>query len=67
MTHFTLLTTLYTIRNHNFKLREGLTKTIAYFASLDLRRYRKPTKHTAHKNTEADAAADAAKASAAVP
>ena len=41
------------------QLREGLAKTIAYFKSLDLRRFRKPTKHTAHKNTDADAAAAA--------
>ncbi|HEX7010785.1 MAG TPA: UDP-glucuronic acid decarboxylase family protein [Phycisphaeraceae bacterium] len=29
-------------------LREGLRKTIDYFASLDLSRFRKPTPHTAH-------------------
>merc|ERR1712127_1065901 len=34
------------------QLREGLTKTIAYFKSLDMRKYKKPTPHTAHKNTE---------------
>ncbi|HEX7010533.1 MAG TPA: NAD-dependent epimerase/dehydratase family protein, partial [Phycisphaeraceae bacterium] len=33
-------------------LRDGLRKTIDYFASLDLRRFRKPTSHTAHKNTQ---------------
>merc|ERR1712113_132680 len=34
------------------QLREGLTKTIDYFKSLDLRKYKKPTHHTAHKNME---------------
>ncbi len=33
-------------------LDEGLPKTIAYFASLDLSKFRKPTNHTAHKNTD---------------
>ncbi|MEX2671617.1 MAG: UDP-glucuronic acid decarboxylase family protein [Phycisphaeraceae bacterium] len=33
------------------ELREGLTKTIDYFANLDLRLYRKPTDHTAHKSS----------------
>ena len=37
-------------------LEQGLRRTIDYFASLDLSRYRKPTQHTAHKNTEALAA-----------
>lgn len=37
-------------------LEQGLRPTIDYFASLDLARYRKPTQHTAHKNTEALAA-----------
>jgi len=32
-------------------LREGLKKTIAYFAGLDLTRFRKPTSHTAHKSS----------------
>jgi UDP-glucuronate decarboxylase len=32
-------------------LREGLTKTIAYFRGLDLAQYRKPTDHTAHKSS----------------
>jgi len=36
------------------ELREGLEKTIAYFRQLDLRKYTKPTPHTAHKNTDAD-------------
>ncbi len=36
------------------KLREGLAKTIAYFKSIDLRRFKKPTEHTAHANSEAD-------------
>ena len=30
------------------RMREGLRKTIDYFASLDLSRFRKPTPHTAH-------------------
>ncbi len=34
------------------KLEEGLTKTIAYFKSLDLDQFRKPTDHTAHKSSE---------------
>jgi UDP-glucuronate decarboxylase len=34
------------------QLREGLLKTIQYFKGLDLRRYKKPTEHTAHKNSE---------------
>ncbi len=33
-------------------LDQGLPKTIAYFASLDLSKFRKPTNHTAHKNTD---------------
>jgi UDP-glucuronate decarboxylase len=33
-------------------LREGLTRTIAYFKSIDLATYRKPTDHDAHKNTD---------------
>ncbi len=32
-------------------LREGLARTIAYFKSLDLNRYRRPTDHTAHKSS----------------
>ncbi len=36
------------------ELRDGLTKTIEYFASLDLSKYRKPTGHTAHCSTETD-------------
>ncbi|MCC6680189.1 MAG: SDR family oxidoreductase [Phycisphaeraceae bacterium] len=32
-------------------LRDGLSKTIAYFRGLDLRHYRKPTDHTAHKSS----------------
>merc|ERR1712228_762769 len=36
------------------QLREGLLKTIDYFKDLDLRKYSKPTPHTAHKNTEDD-------------
>jgi UDP-glucuronate decarboxylase len=33
-------------------LREGLTKAIAYFKSIDLATYRKPTSHDAHMNTD---------------
>ena len=33
-------------------LEEGIVKAGEYFSSLDLGRYRKPTKHTAHLNTE---------------
>jgi len=32
-------------------LREGLAKTIDYFRSLDLRRFMRPTDHTAHKSS----------------
>jgi UDP-glucuronate decarboxylase len=32
-------------------LRDGLMKTIAYFKGLDLRHFRKPTDHTAHKSS----------------
>mmetsp|Transcript_21247 Transcript_21247/g.26036 ORF Transcript_21247/g.26036 Transcript_21247/m.26036 type:complete len:372 (+) Transcript_21247:99-1214(+) len=35
------------------QLREGLKQTIDYFQNLDMRRYKKPTTHDAHKNTEA--------------
>jgi UDP-glucuronate decarboxylase len=35
-------------------LKEGLAKAIAYFKSIDLTQYRKPTDHTAHKNTDAE-------------
>ncbi len=31
-------------------LRDGLAKTIAYFKSIDLKHFRKPTDHTAHKS-----------------
>ena len=34
-------------------LEEGLAKTVEYFANLDLRRFRKPTDHTAHKSSDA--------------
>lgn len=37
------------------QLRDGLEKTIAYFSNLDMRRYKSPTTHTAHKNSEAEA------------
>jgi UDP-glucuronate decarboxylase len=32
-------------------LRDGLTKTIEYFRSIDLKRFRRPTDHTAHKSS----------------
>ena len=35
------------------ELRDGLVKTIEYFRNLDLRRFRKPTNHTAHKSSDA--------------
>jgi UDP-glucuronate decarboxylase len=31
-------------------LKDGLLKTIGYFKSIDLKRFRKPTDHTAHKS-----------------
>src|SRR5262245_7125830 len=31
-------------------LKEGLSKTIEYFKSIDLKKFRKPTDHTAHKS-----------------
>jgi UDP-glucuronate decarboxylase len=31
-------------------LKEGLTKTIEYFKNIDLKNFRKPTDHTAHKS-----------------
>ena len=31
-------------------LREGLARTIEHFRSIDLKLYRKPTSHTAHKS-----------------
>jgi len=34
------------------QLDEGLGKTIEYFRNLDMRRYKKPTTHTAFANTE---------------
>jgi len=34
-------------------LRDGLKKTIDYFDSIDLGKFRKPTEHTAHKSTDA--------------
>ena len=34
------------------QLDEGLGKTIEYFRNLDMRRYKKPTEHTAFANTE---------------
>jgi len=34
------------------QLEDGLKKTIQYFRDLDLSRYKKPTEHTAHHNTD---------------
>lgn len=34
------------------QLREGIVKTVDYFAKLDLRKFKKPTTHDAHSNTE---------------
>ena len=34
------------------ELRDGLRKTIDYFAKLDLNSFRKPTDHTAHKSSQ---------------
>ncbi len=36
-------------------LQTGLKSTIAYFKALDLRLFRKPTDHTAHKSSQLDA------------
>jgi len=36
------------------QLREGIGKTVEYFKSLDLRKYKQPTSHTAHKTSEDD-------------
>ena len=33
-------------------LRQGLAKTIEYFRGLDLRKFRRPTDHTAHKSSQ---------------
>ena len=33
-------------------LAQGLVKTIAYFRSLDLAAFRRPTDHTAHKSSQ---------------
>jgi UDP-glucuronate decarboxylase len=35
------------------QLREGLLKTITYFKGLDLRKFKKPTSHDAHMNSNA--------------
>jgi len=43
------------------QLREGLIKTIDYFKQLDLRKYKKPTPHTAHRNTEVEGTVKAMK------
>ena len=37
-------------------VQEGIVKAAAYFRNLDLGRFKKPTKHTAHQNTDADLA-----------
>jgi len=34
-------------------LEKGLVQAVEYFKALDLSRFKKPTKHTAHENTEA--------------
>ncbi len=36
------------------QLRQGLVKTIEYFRGIDTRKFRKPTQHTAHANSEAN-------------
>lgn len=36
-------------------LEEGIKRTVEYFRALDLRYYKRPTMHTAHKNSEDDA------------
>lgn len=36
------------------QLREGIEKTVEYFASLDLRKFKRPTTHDAHMNTVKD-------------
>merc|ERR1712194_331565 len=36
------------------QLREGVTKTAEYFKNLDMKKFKKPTPHTAHKNTDAE-------------
>ena len=33
-------------------MQDGLVKAVSYFKGLDLRRFKKPTKHTAHQSTE---------------
>ena len=40
------------------QLKEGLLKTIDYFKQLDMRYFKRPTKHTAHKNSNEDHARD---------
>ncbi|MEX0885437.1 MAG: UDP-glucuronic acid decarboxylase family protein [Phycisphaeraceae bacterium] len=40
------------------ELREGLAKTIEYFRGLDLRQFRKPTDHTAHKSSQMSASSN---------
>ena len=37
-------------------LRGGLAKTIEYFSALDLRWFKRPTKHTAHATSELESA-----------
>ena len=36
------------------QLKEGLLKTIEYFQNLDMRYFKRPTKHTAHTNSNED-------------
>merc|ERR1712048_116590 len=36
------------------QLREGLEKTIVYFRNLDMSKFKKPTEHTAHANTQGE-------------
>ena len=38
------------------QLREGLAETIAFCRALDLKKFKQPTNHTAHKNSEEAAA-----------
>jgi len=47
-----LLTRTYLGWNPVIELEAGLQKTIDYFKALDMRRYMKPTKHTAHQSTD---------------
>ena len=44
-------------------LEQGIVKAAEYFRNLDLRRFKKPTKHTAHANTEQESSAKKQKTS----